>query len=75
MSRLNPSRLRADLYRVLDSVIDTGKPVEIERNGHVLRIALVPRTKKLDALVARPEFISGDPSDLVDVEWSGSWKP
>lgn len=72
---MSPSRLRSDLYRVLDSVIDTGDPVEIRRRGRVLRIVVEPLPRKLDRLVARPGVIVGEPSELVDVNWAGHWKP
>ena len=35
---LTASKLREDIYRVLDHVLATGEPVEIERNGRRLRI-------------------------------------
>lgn len=69
MTRLNASRLRADIYRVLDTVIDTGEPVEIEKRGRVIKLVLALEPKKLDRLVPRPGFIQGDPSDLADVSW------
>ncbi len=73
--RIHASALRRDVYRLLDQVLETGEPVEIERRGRVLRIVTDPPKSKLAALVSRPEAISGDPGDLVDVEWSGSWRP
>ncbi|HIL98739.1 MAG TPA: type II toxin-antitoxin system prevent-host-death family antitoxin, partial [Pseudomonadales bacterium] len=36
--RYSVSKLRADLFRVLDRVLATGVPVEIERNGKILKI-------------------------------------
>ena len=36
--RLSATRLRADLYRVLDEILENGRPVEIERRGRILRI-------------------------------------
>lgn len=32
------TRLRQNLYAILDSVLENGQPVEIERKGHILRI-------------------------------------
>ena len=37
-TRLTASKLRANVYRVLDQVLETGVPVEIERHGRRLRI-------------------------------------
>lgn len=75
MTRMNPSRLRSDIYRVLDQVIETGEPVEILRNGRIVRIVADPPPGKLSRLVKRPGFIRGEPKTLVDIEWSKSWKP
>jgi hypothetical protein len=35
---MTASPLRGDIYKILDSVLETGTPVEIERNGRILRI-------------------------------------
>ena len=69
------SRLRADLYRVIDRVLETGEPVEIERNGRRLRIVPAEAASRLAALRPHPEYLSGDPESLVHVDWSDEWKP
>jgi hypothetical protein len=73
--RLTASRLRADVYRVLDRVIQTGVPAEVLRRGKVLRIAPVEQVERLKRLPARPGFIKGDPEDLVRIDWSHEWRP
>ena len=35
---VSASALRADIYTLLDRVIETGEPLEIERKGKILRI-------------------------------------
>lgn len=70
------STLRANIYRILDEVLETGRPVEIERRGRRLRIvAVAPDEPRLSALEAHPEYVVGDPEDLVDVDWSAEWRP
>ncbi len=69
------SKLRENVYRILDEVLETGVPVEIERNGRRLRIVVVDAPSPLDRLVARPDSIVGDPDDLVHVDWSTEWRP
>jgi len=32
------SKLRANLYEIIDKAIATGNPVEIERHGHIVKI-------------------------------------
>ena len=69
------SKLREDIYRILDGILATGEPVEIERKGRVLRIvADQPSTSRLSRLMKR-DFIIGDPEDLVEIDWSKEWNP
>jgi hypothetical protein len=69
------SRLRADLYRVLDGVLETGVPVEVERRGKLLRIMAADEPSALDRLTPRPNYLTADPESLVHVDWSGEWRP
>ncbi len=69
------SKLRENVYRILDEVLETGIPVEIVRNGRTLRITAVEEPSRRDRLVHRPEAINGDPDDLVHLDWSGEWRP
>jgi hypothetical protein len=72
--RLTASQLRADVYRVLDRVLESGLPVEIERKGRVLKIEADKPTSKLSRLVKRP-YLRGQPEDIVHMDWSEYWKP
>ena len=74
---ITASKLRENIYKVLDQILATGVPVEIERRGRRLRIVPAdesPRTK-LARLEPRPKAIVGDPEDLVHLDWSAEWKP
>jgi hypothetical protein len=74
---LSASKLRANVYRLLDEVLETGKPLEIERNGRTLVIAPKEATKgsKLDNIPTRPGAIIGDPDELIHMDWSSEWNP
>jgi hypothetical protein len=75
---LTASKLRADIYRVLDEVAATGKPVDVIRNGHRLQIIAVAPVKalsKFERLVPHPGAFNGDVGDLVHLDWSTYWKP
>lgn len=72
---VTPSQLRADIYRLLDEVLATGVPLEVERGGRTLQIVAKDRVRKLDRLVRRPDVIVGDPDDLIHLDWSAEWKP
>ena len=73
--KLTASRLRADVYRVLDRVIETGVPAEVERRGKILRIVPAETVERLNRLPTRRGFIKGDPEDLVHLDWSHEWRP
>jgi antitoxin (DNA-binding transcriptional repressor) of toxin-antitoxin stability system len=72
---IRTSTLRADIYRLLDHVLATGEPIEVERHGRLLRIVAVEPASRLDALPKRPDYVRGDPDDLVHLDWSSDWNP
>ena len=71
--KLSLTKARADLYKIVDRVLETGVPVEIERRGRKIRIVPVRPKSKLDNLVKHPGTIIGDPEEIVHVDWSGEW--
>lgn len=74
MVRITASSLRQNIYRLLDRVLETGVPLEIERRGRLLRIVPAESRSKLDNVMAR-DCVVGDPEDLVHVDWSSEWRP
>lgn len=73
---ITASKLRADVYRILDEVLATGEPVEIQRGGRTLLIVSADAsTPRLARLRPRPDLVVGDADDLVHVDWSGEWQP
>lgn len=72
---LSASKLRANVYRLLDEVLETGKPLEIERNGRTLLITPKEKDSIWDRLPRREGFIVGDPDDLIHIDWSSEWNP
>lgn len=75
--RLTASKLRQDIYRILDRVLETGVPVEIERGGRLLRIVPAGASggRRLADLEPHPDAVACDPEDLVHLDWSGEWRP
>lgn len=69
---LTASKLRENIYSVLDEVLESGIPVEIERKGRILRIVPEERPSKLSRLKKR-DCIVGDPLDLVHSDWLDEW--
>lgn len=68
------TQLRADLYKIVDQLIETGVPVEIERKGHKIQIVSVESEDKLKNLKAHPGTIIGNPEDFIHMDWSSEWK-
>ena len=71
MSLISLTALRNNLFKIVDDIIKTGNPVEIERNGHRLKIILKEKRSKLDNL-KRHDCIVGDPDDLIQIK-VGEW--
>ena len=69
---ITASKLREDVYRILDEAIETGVPVEVIRKGVVLRIVPETRPSKLANLKKRSAF-TGDPDDIISMDWSSEW--
>ena len=72
---LTASKLRENVYRVLDQVLETGEPVHIVRNGRRLRIVADEHTDRLARLVRRTDVVTGDSDDFVRLDWSHEWTP
>ena len=70
--RITASRLRENVYRILDEAISTGTPVEVVRKGTVLRIVPEERVAKLARLKKRSGF-KGDPDEIAGMDWSSQW--
>jgi prevent-host-death family protein len=68
------SRLRENVYQLLDEVVATGRPLEVERKGKLLRIVPVETRSKLSRL-KKHDLIIGDPEELIHMDWSSEWNP
>jgi prevent-host-death family protein len=69
MKTVTPTELRANIYQLLDEVLNTGVPLEIKKGAKKLRIVPVEKADKFQYLVARPEVIAGDPEELAEISW------
>ncbi|MCE9622669.1 MAG: type II toxin-antitoxin system Phd/YefM family antitoxin [Actinomycetia bacterium] len=70
---ITASKLRENIYRVLDQVLATGEPVEIERNGRRLLIVADAQPTRLSRLVNRSDVVVGDSDDFIHLDWSSEW--
>lgn len=76
--KLTVTKLRQNIYAIVDQVLETGVPVEVKRNdASVLIVPAQPAFRRLDQLPRR-DAIVGDPDDLISVdvsEWHGEIEP
>jgi len=70
---VNASTLRENIYRLLDQVLETGQPLEIERKGKLLRVVPVAEPSKIARLV-KHDCLRGDPEAIVHLDWSDEWR-
>lgn len=70
--RVTASKLRADIYNILDETLKTGIPVEVVRKGRVLKIIPEQRPNKLSRLKKRDYFV-GDSDDVLRIDWLKEW--
>lgn len=69
MKTVSPTELRSNIYKLLDDVLNSGVPLEINKGGKLLRIVPVAKSNKLTNLVSRSDVIVGNSDDLVDISW------
>lgn len=70
--RISASRLRENIYSILDQVAETDVPVEIERKGRVLRIVAEQKPSKL-ARLKKHSYCVGDLESIIHMDWSTEW--
>ncbi len=76
---ISATKLRSNLYRVIDEVIRKGVPVEVELRGRKVFIVPAEPINKLTNLPKRPGVIVGDPARLPKVKtfdqekWQKKW--
>jgi prevent-host-death family protein len=65
---ITASKLRENIYRILDEVAETGVPVEVVRKGVTLRIVPEVKRSKLANLKKRKDWL-GSEEDLTKSTW------
>ena len=70
MKTVTATELRGNIYNLLDEVLTTGVPIEINKGGKKLRIVPVGKANKLQNLITRSDVIKGDSDELVDISWA-----
>ena len=62
--------IEKDILRLLDKVVKTGVPLEIERKGKRLLISPAKKHRNLDCLEKHQDFVVGNPDDLIHIDWT-----
>ena len=76
---ISATKLRADIYRVIEGVINSGVSVEIELRGRKVRIVPAEQRDKLANLVKRSGVFVGDPGRIDhartfdQAKWRKKW--
>lgn len=71
---ITAAQFRANLNKLLDEVIETGTPLEVERNGTILRIVPPRKKRDLTKLPRARKIVSGDAESIVHMDWAKNWK-
>ncbi len=66
--KITATSFRKNLYALLDRVIETGNPIDIERKGKIIRILAIEPKSKLSNLKKR-NVINGNPEDIISINW------
>ena len=69
---ITASKLRQNVYKILDEAIATGVPVEVLRKGKIVRIIADRPVSKLSRLRKRTGF-RGDADEIAGMDWSADW--
>lgn len=72
---ISSGEFSSKLEGVLDSVIESGIPVEIEHKGKTLKIVPMGKPRSIDSLIAREGYLKVDPEEVVHMDWSTYWQP
>ena len=70
---ITASTLRGNVYRLLDEVLESGQPLEIERKGSLLKIIPEDRPSKMSRLIEH-RCVQGDLQSIVHIDWSDEWQ-
>lgn len=72
--RITASKLRENIYRILDDALESGNAVEVIRKGKVLKIVPEKRPSRLANLKKRKNAFVGDPDDIIRLDWMKQWR-
>ena len=74
--KVTATELRANLYKILERV-ERGEEVEITRptGSLVIKAKVSEKRARKKKPKGNPNYIVGNPDDLIHMDWSQYWKP
>ena len=72
MGTITASQLRQDIFKILDSVIGTGRPISILRKGEIVNLVPQKKQSKLSRL-KKHDFSDEPPKAFDHIDWSSEW--
>jgi antitoxin (DNA-binding transcriptional repressor) of toxin-antitoxin stability system len=77
--KVTATKLRSELYQILDRVLETGESVEVTRAAGTVVIKPLLSEKRARAAKRKPKpnpnLVVGDPDELIHFDWVAHWKP
>lgn len=68
------AHFQSDMERLFEKVLEIGTPLKIEYKGEMFVISVAGVPDKLANLQPHPDCLTGDPEDIVRMDWSREWK-
>ncbi len=72
---MTATKLRENVYKLLDEVAQTGVPIEVSRKGKLFLISSTETRSKLSRLKKHPTIKEEDLDSIVHMDWSSEWSP
>ncbi|MDP1919584.1 MAG: hypothetical protein Q8L14_25255 [Myxococcales bacterium] len=77
--KVTATKLRAELYQILDRVLETGEAVEVTRAEGTVVIKPLRSERRGRSAKRKPKpnprLVVGNPDDLIHFDWVSHWKP
>ncbi|MDP3231219.1 MAG: hypothetical protein Q8S33_12300 [Myxococcales bacterium] len=77
--KVTATKLRAELYQILDRVLETGEAVEVTRAEGTVVIKPLRSERRARSAKRKPKpnprLVVGNPDDLIHFDWVSHWKP
>jgi len=70
---MSVTKFRHNIYKMLDHIIETGIPLELQRKGKTIKITCEEKPSKFDDL-KKHAIINGNPEELVEISWEQEWQ-